>query len=76
MNSPDFAIAGLVIALILVSLVIFIVWIWMLVDCLTKESSEGNDKLIWGLVIFFGGIIGALIYLIVRRPERKRLLGR
>lgn len=26
-------------------------WIWMLIDCATKEPSEGNDKIIWILVV-------------------------
>ena len=36
-------------------------WIWMLVECLTKESSEGNDKIIWALVILLTHFLGALI---------------
>lgn len=51
-------------------------WIWMLVDCATKEPSEGNDKLIWVLVIVFASWVGALIYFLVRRPERIRTCGR
>ena len=51
-------------------------WIWMLVDCLTKESSEGNDKIIWALVILLTHFLGALIYYIARRPTRIRELGR
>ena len=50
-------------------------WIWMLVDCATKESSAGNDKIIWILIIVFTHWIGALIYFFVRRPERKKQLG-
>ena len=46
-------------------------WIWMLIDCATKEPSEGNDKLIWILVILFTHLLGALIYFFVRRPQRK-----
>ena len=23
-------------------------WIWMLIDCVTNEPSEGNNKIIWG----------------------------
>ena len=51
----------------------FAFWIWMLVDCLTKERPEGNDKIVWVLVIIFTNIIGALIYFLVRRPERRRI---
>lgn len=55
-----------------------ILWIWALVDCLVNEPSEPgkNDKLIWVLVIIFASFIGALIYLIVRRPQRKALYGK
>jgi hypothetical protein len=51
-------------------------WIWMLIDCATKEPSQGIDKIIWILVIIFTHVIGALIYFFIRRPERKRLLAR
>ena len=45
-------------------------WIWMLVDCITNEPSEGNDKLIWALVILFAHLLGAIIYFLARRPDR------
>jgi hypothetical protein len=45
-------------------------WIWMLVDCVTKESSQGNDKLVWVLILVLTNWIGALIYFFVRRPQR------
>lgn len=51
-------------------------WIWMLVECATKESDQGNTKIVWVLVIALTHWIGALIYLIARRPQRKRELGR
>ena len=51
-----------------------IFWIWMIVDCATKENSDGNDKLIWILVIVLAGWIGALIYLLARRPKRIKQL--
>lgn len=47
-----------------------LLWIWMIVDCATKEPSEGNDKLVWILIILLTHCIGALIYLLVRRPKR------
>jgi len=51
-------------------------WIVALVDCLTKEPSAGNDKLIWALVIIFLHWIGALIYFLVRKPQRVAQFGR
>ena len=52
-----------------------ILWIWMIVDCATKEPSEGNDKLVWILIIVLTHWIGALIYLLVRRPKRIEQFG-
>jgi hypothetical protein len=59
----------------LVAIAINVFWVWMLVECLMKESSEGNDKVIWALVIVFLSVLGAAIYFFVRRPERIRTLG-
>ncbi|MBI1175907.1 hypothetical protein GC207_00550 [bacterium] len=59
-----------------ISLLGTIFWIWMIIDCATKESSEGNDKIIWILIILFTHIIGALIYFFARRPTRIAQLGR
>ena len=53
-------------------ILLFAFWIWMLVDCITKEPSQGNDKIIWILVIIFTHFIGAFLYLLIRRPERIR----
>jgi hypothetical protein len=47
-----------------------ILWIWMLVDCATKEPSEGNEKVVWILVIVLTHWLGALLYLLIRRPQR------
>ena len=65
----------LILFLVPVAFAFFAFWLWMLVDCATKEPSQGNDKIIWILVIIFTHWIGALIYYLVRRPERKRLFG-
>lgn len=51
-------------------------WIWTLMDCIRNEPSEGNDKVVWVVVIAAMNWIGALIYLIVRRPQRQTTLGR
>jgi prolipoprotein diacylglyceryltransferase len=72
--------AGVAIGLVLLYwifiIVAFVLWIWMLVDCITKEPSEGNDKIVWILVVALTGIIGALIYLFYRRPQRKQQSGK
>lgn len=48
----------------------FVFWLAMLMDCATKESTEGNTKLVWTIIIVFTNIVGAFLYLLVRRPQR------
>lgn len=58
-----------------IAIFIFIFWLYTLVDCVTKESSEGNDKLAWTLIILLIPLIGSLLYYFVRRPERIKVVG-
>ncbi len=51
-------------------------WIWMLVEVLTRETNENNNRLVWALVIVFTHWVGALIYLFARRPDRVKQQGR
>ena len=48
-----------------------IFWVWMLVDCATKEPDEGNSKVVWTIIIVFTHLVGAAIYFLVRRPQRR-----
>ena len=59
----------------IISLCITIFWIKMLTDCATKEPSQGNDKVIWILIIALGTWLGALLYYLVRRPKRIEEIG-
>ncbi len=60
----------------LVGIAATILWIWTIIDCATKEPSEGNDKIIWIIVIVVTHWIGSLIYIFVRRPQRIQQHGR
>jgi membrane protein DedA with SNARE-associated domain len=60
---------------VLISLAVTIFWLWMLTDCASNESSEGNDKLIWILIILFVPLFGSVIYYLVRRPQRIKEAG-
>ena len=50
-------------------------WVWMLVDCARHESNQGNDKLVWILIILCTHFLGAVAYFFARRPQRLRELG-
>jgi hypothetical protein len=65
----------LLLPFLLIGILGTVFWIWMLIDCATKESSQGNDKIVWIIVIALTHLIGAAIYFLVRRPTRMRELG-
>lgn len=53
-----------------------IFWVFVLVDCLRNEPSEGNEKVLWVLVILLTTFVGAVLYLILRRPKRIQQYGK
>ena len=58
-----------------VELLGLIFWIMMIIEIAQKEPAEGNDKIIWLLVVILLHWVGALIYFLIRRPERIRKYG-
>lgn len=69
--------AGLIVGLCgAIFLAGFAFWIWMLIECATKEPDTGNTKICWLLIIVFANIVGALIYFFVRRGQRYAEIGR
>jgi hypothetical protein len=47
-------------------------WIWMILEAATKEPREGNERLIWIIIMVFVPYFGAIAYYLVRRPVRIR----
>jgi hypothetical protein len=54
----------------------FAFWVWMLIEAATKEAADGQERLIWVLIVLLGSAIGAAVYFFVRRPQRIATLGR
>ena len=52
-----------------IAALVFIFWLWMLIDCI-KNEKDGTQRVIWAIVIFFFPCIGSLIYLFVRKMPR------
>ena len=59
---------------ILLFMVFVLAWLWTLVDCVRHEP-EGNEKLIWIVVILLFGFVGAFFYSVGRRKKRIKLYG-
>jgi cytochrome c oxidase assembly factor CtaG len=62
-------VAGLVFLIIslVFTLLCFVFWIWMLVDCIQNQGLSSTEKIVWVLVIIFLHALGALIYFLVGR---------
>ena len=63
------SILGLIIFIALLGVVALIFWIWMLVDCIRNPELDTTTKLLWALLIFFTGIIGAFLYLFLGKTR-------
>ncbi len=48
---------------------IFIFWLWMLIDCI-KNERDGTQRIIWALIVFFLPCVGSLVYFFVRKMPR------
>ncbi len=48
----------------------FAFWVMVLADCLLNEKGQGNERIVWTLVIIFTLIVGAMLYYFLRRPRR------
>lgn len=64
--------AAIWVVMALLALASLVVWIWAIVDCAQREFPQQETKIVWILVIVLVGIIGALVYLVVGRPQGYR----
>lgn len=48
---------------------IFLLWVYCIVDLL-RHDFEGNEKLIWSLVVVFMPLLGSELYLIMGRQKK------
>lgn len=70
-QSSGVAIGGLLVLLIaaVIGLALFGFWLWMLIHAITNRGMSGSEKLAWALVVFFGSLIGAIVYFFVGKPK-------
>lgn len=70
--------ASLVVIIFLFALALLGVWLWALVNCLTRPAvsfpgGDGNGRLLWVLLLILIPLLGLLLYLLlVYFPGRPR----
>ena len=71
--NPSFQSGGLILLVLMgvLGLATCAFWVWMLVDCIEKETDQGSTRLLWGIVIAVTHFIGALLYFFLRKLPRK-----
>lgn len=50
----------------LLNILVFVFWLWMLIDCLMNQPSS-PEKIVWALVIIFLPCLGALLYFFLKK---------
>jgi hypothetical protein len=53
----------------IIALLMFVFWIWMLIDAIKNKGLTDGEKIGWVLAIVFLHIIGSLIYYFIGRPK-------
>jgi hypothetical protein len=72
-SNTGLAIGGiLLLVAVAIGLVVFAFWLWMLIHALMNPGIDGSEKVAWVLVVFFGSLLGALIYFFVAKPKARR----
>ena len=67
---------GCIVVILLFGIAASVFWIWALIDCATREPNDAPSKIGWIVAIGLTHVIGALLYVLIRRPERVRTVGR
>lgn len=64
--------AGFGILALALFVIFLVIWIWAIVDAARRDFKNDLEKIIWILVLVFGGWIGLLVYLIVIKLSNPR----
>lgn len=54
------------------ALVLFILWIWALIDILVNDFKNDINKVIWLLVVFFFPAFGSILYIFIGLKQKKK----
>lgn len=47
----------------------FILFLWALIDCIKRNFTNPNDKILWLVLIILIGWLGPILYLIIGRKK-------
>lgn len=56
---------------VLLGIACFIIWLWLLIDCIKRDFPKPNDKIMWILLLIFIPAIGVMIYYFAVKKKMK-----
>lgn len=62
---------GFGIIAIVIGVLLFVFWLYMLIDCLKRDFKKDYEKIAWVLVMIFLHFLGAVIYYFVVKAGEK-----
>lgn len=74
--APSTFLGGLIFLIffaVIVFVLLFIFWIWMLIDSIKRNFKSDSEKIVWVLVIVLLGFLGAAIYYFVVKVKDKNI---
>jgi len=66
------SLGGIELSILIIFIGLSILWLGTLVDIL-KSEFEGNNKIVWLLVVILLYIIGAFLYLFIGRQQKVKV---
>jgi len=54
----------------LLGFVVFVLWIWALIDILKSDFKDNINKIIWLLVVFVLNFLGVVLYYFIGRGQK------
>lgn len=57
------------------AMTVVVLWALVLADAAINEVKWGNERVTWVLIILFTNLVGAILYLALRKPQRQLELG-
>lgn len=54
----------------LISLGLFVLWIWMLIHAITNPGLRDTEKVLWVILIILLPFLGPILYFFIGRPKK------
>ena len=56
--------------LVLISVALFVLWIWMLIHAITNQGLRDTEKVLWVILIILLPFLGPILYFFIGRPKK------